>query len=158
MDNAEPSTNGISASNLNRLCSLLNDASYAELAKSTVQAFEAEMLQHPFLFVTLLDSIVMGRVGIKGIVVTGEGAEVDEAVRKIKEGAEGNRFRTLIRIGGGVGRGEWLWKRNSLLKGMKLDRKGVMVCEGGVCRESLGVGEVDRAVFGVVPGVEGEVV
>lgn len=154
MDNAEPSTNGISASNLNRLSSLLNDASYATLAKSTVQAFEAEMMQHPFLFVTLLDSVVMGRLGVKGIVVTGEGQEVEEAIRRIRTGAEGNRSRTVVRLGGGGSKGEWLWKRNSLLQGMKLDRRGVMVCEAGVCKETLGVEEVDRALIGVVPGFD----
>jgi uncharacterized protein YyaL (SSP411 family) len=154
MDNAEPSTNGVSASNLNRLSSLLNDASYAELAKSTVQAFEAEMMQHPFLFVTLLDSVVMGRLGVKGVVVTGEGAEVEEAVKKIRAGAEGSRFRTVIRLGGGKSKGEWLWKRNSLLQGMKLDKKGVMVCEAGVCRETLGVEEVDKALLAAVPSFD----
>lgn len=154
MDNAEPSTNGVSASNLNRLSSLFNDASYATLAKSTIQAFEAEMMQHPFLFVTLLDSVAMSRLGVTGIVVTGEGSEVEEAIRKIRTGAERNRFRTVIRIGGGGSKGEWLWKRNSLLQGMKLDRRGVMVCEGGVCKETLGAEEVDRALLGTVPSLD----
>lgn len=153
MDNAEPSTNGISASNLNRLSSLLNDDSYTTLAKSTVQAFEAEMMQHPFLFVTLLDSVVVGRLGVKGIVITGEGPEVEDAIRKIRTGAEGNRFRTVVRLGGGS-KGEWIWKRNSLLQGMKLDRRGVMVCEGGVCKETLEVKDVDRALLGAVPGFD----
>lgn len=153
MDNAEPSTNGVSASNLNRLSSLLNDPSYATLAKSTVQAFEAEMMQHPFLFVTLLDSVVMGRLGVKGIVITGDGPDVDDAIRKIRTGAGGNRFRTVIRIGGGGGcKGDWLWKRNSLVRGLKADRPGVMVCEDGVCKEVLGVGEVERVVLGMEAG------
>jgi uncharacterized protein YyaL (SSP411 family) len=151
MDNAEPSTNGVSASNLNRLSSLFNDASYAELAKSTVQAFEAEMMQHPFLFVTLLDSVVMSSLGVKGIVITGEGDEVSAAVKKIRAGAEGSKFRTVIRLGGGGSKGEWLWKRNSLLQSMKLDKKSIMVCEAGVCRETLGAGEVDRALLDVAP-------
>ncbi|QDS77033.1 hypothetical protein FKW77_006599 [Venturia effusa] len=154
MDNAEPSTNGVSASNLHRLSSLLNDESYATLAKSTVQAFEAELMQHPFLFVTLLDSVVMGRLGVKGIVVTGEGSEVEEAIRKIRTGAEGNRFRTVVRLGGGGSRHEWLVKRNSLLQSMKLDKPGVMVCEAGVCKETLGVEEVDRALLGQVPSLD----
>jgi uncharacterized protein YyaL (SSP411 family) len=153
MDNAEPSTNGVSASNLNRLSSLLNDASYADLASKTVQAFEAEMMQHPFLFVTLLDSVVMGRLGVKGVVVTGEGEEVDKAVEKIRAQGDGSKFRTVARLGGGA-KSEWLWKRNDLLKGMKLDRRGVMVCEGGVCRETLGVEEVDRALLGSTPSLE----
>ncbi|KAE9978949.1 hypothetical protein EG328_001157 [Venturia inaequalis] len=157
MDNAEPSTNGVSASNLNRLSSLLNDPSYATLAKSTVQAFEAEMMQHPFLFVTLLDSVVMGRLGVKGIVITGDGPDVDDAIRKIRTGAGGNRFRTVIRVGGGGCKGDWLWKRNSLVRGLKADRPGVMVCEDGVCKEVLGVGEVERVVLEVGAGGDGEV-
>jgi hypothetical protein len=112
------------------------------------------MMQHPFLFVTLLDSVVMGRLGVKGVVVTGEGPEVEEAVRKIRNGAEGSRFRTVARLGGGGSKGEWLWKRNSLLQAMKLDRKGVMVCEAGVCKETLGVADVDKAMLAAVPSVD----
>ena len=47
MDNAEPSANTLSASNLFRLSSLLEDEEYAALARKTVMAFEAEIEQWP---------------------------------------------------------------------------------------------------------------
>jgi len=143
MDNAEPSTNGIAASNLNRLSSLLDDSNYATLAMKTVQAFEAEMMQHPFLFVTLLDSVVMGRLGVKGVVITGEGTDVEEAVEKMRSDSGGSQFRTLARLGGSS-KSDWLRSRNPLLKAMSPERKGVQVCEGGVCTETLELGEVEK--------------
>lgn len=66
-DAATPSPNGIIAQNLLRLSSLLEDDSYKTLAKQTCGAFAAEILQHPFLYVNLLDVIVGLKVGVKSV-------------------------------------------------------------------------------------------
>ena len=71
MDSAEPSGNNISARNLYRLGSMLEDETYLKAGKDTVEAFEAEILQFPFCFAGMLDSVVYGRLGMRGIVVMG---------------------------------------------------------------------------------------
>jgi len=73
MDTAQPSTNGVSVSNLFRLGGILCDDNYTHLAKETVHAFEVEMLQHPWLFPTLLSGVVTTRLGGKAFLVTGSG-------------------------------------------------------------------------------------
>ncbi|KAL1955782.1 hypothetical protein VTO42DRAFT_8102 [Malbranchea cinnamomea] len=67
-DAATPSTNGVIAQNLLRLASLLEDESYKTLARQTCNAFAVEILQHPFLFVNLLDVVVGLEVGVKTVV------------------------------------------------------------------------------------------
>lgn len=67
-DAATPSTNGVIAQNLLRLSSLLEDESYKTLARQTCNAFAVEILQHPFLFVNLLDVVVGLEVGVKTVV------------------------------------------------------------------------------------------
>jgi uncharacterized protein YyaL (SSP411 family) len=134
MDTSEPSTNGISASNLYRLSSLLNDDTYAKKAKATVSCFEAEMLQYPWLFASFMPSIVAGQMGVRGVVVA-LGEEVEGASKKIKEFEKSPRgglgtFATLS------GEGGWLRSRNSLLDSFTKDGKTrIMICEGGVCKE-----------------------
>lgn len=66
MDTSLPSVNAVSASNLFRLGSLLDDERYSALARGTVNAFEAEMLQHPWLFPGLLGAVVTARLGCRG--------------------------------------------------------------------------------------------
>ncbi|KAL8803133.1 MAG: hypothetical protein Q9200_006341, partial [Gallowayella weberi] len=68
MDAAEPSSNSISASNLYRLSSLLNDDGYGRLAQETVGAFEAEVAEFPHCFAGMLGSVVLGKVGVTGVV------------------------------------------------------------------------------------------
>lgn len=68
MDNAEPSANGVSASNLFRLGSLLEDENYGKLARSTITAFEAEIMQYPWLFSSFMPGIVAANLGVKGVV------------------------------------------------------------------------------------------
>ncbi|KAL3965083.1 hypothetical protein ACCO45_002087 [Purpureocillium lilacinum] len=63
MDTSLPSTNAIAASNLFRLGSLLDDERYSALARGTVNAFEAEILQHPWLFPGLLAGVATARLG-----------------------------------------------------------------------------------------------
>lgn len=64
MDTSLPSTNGVSVSNLFRLGELLADEKFTGLARETINAFEAEMLQHPWLFPGLLGGVVVARLGL----------------------------------------------------------------------------------------------
>ena len=127
MDNAEPSSNNISAHNLYRLNALFEDASYFKLAGETVQAFEAEVEQFPYCFAGMMGSVVMGRLGLKAVVLTGNS---EEAVKRLRQQVRPNAVVSSL----GKGRGKWLRERNSLLKGMDGEKEGIMVCEGGVCR------------------------
>ena len=115
---------------------MLDDSSYQQIAWETVNAFEAEVEQHPFLFVGLLAGVVMGRVGVKGVLLLGDedaGELVREGVRRVRRGVW--RGRTVVRVGRGTG--GWVRGRNGLLKGWDGGREGVVVCEGGVCREGV---------------------
>ncbi len=133
MDNAEPGTNGVSARNLDRLSALLEDAEYGKRARETASAFEAEIMQHPFLFPSMMDAVVVGKLGIQHTVITGEGAKVDEWMRRYRE--RPTCLGTVSRIGKEMG--EWLKQRNPLVKTMDASREGVMICEKGACREAL---------------------
>lgn len=130
MDAAEPSSNNISARNLYRLSSMLDDASYFKKAKETVEAFEAEIQQFPFTFSGMLGSVVMGHLGLKGIVLTGEN---EETLKRLRQTVRPNS--TVVALG--KGKGSWLRERNDLLKQMDAEKDGVMVCEGGTCREGI---------------------
>ncbi|KAK8061663.1 spermidine N(1)-acetyltransferase [Apiospora phragmitis] len=71
MDTTQPSTNAVSTSNLIRLSSLLKKSSsdseqehpYLLMAKETINAFEPEMLQYPYLFPGLLSLVIHLRLG-----------------------------------------------------------------------------------------------
>ena len=128
MDAAEPSSNNISARNLYRLSSMLDDASYFKKAKKTVEAFEAEVEQFPFTFSGMLGSVVIGHLGLKGIVLTGEN---EELLKRLRQTVRPNS--TVVALG--KGKGSWLSERNDLLKQIDAEKDGVMVCEGGACRE-----------------------
>lgn len=128
MDAAEPSSNNISARNLYRLGSMLDDACYFKKAKETVEAFEAEVEQFPFTFSGMLGSVVMDHLGLKGVVLTGEN---DEVLKRLRQTVRPNS--TVVALG--KGKAPWLRKRNDLLKQMDAEKDGVFVCEGGACRE-----------------------
>ena len=130
MDAAEPSSNNISARNLYRLSSMLNDEFYAEIAAETVMAFEAEVQQFPHTFAGMLGSVVTGRLGMKGVILSGK-EDDQEVVRKLRERVRPDS--TVVAVG--KGKGEWLRSRNGLLRGVDVGKEGVMVCEAGVCRE-----------------------
>ncbi|KAI5294071.1 hypothetical protein KEM52_004757 [Ascosphaera acerosa] len=76
-DSAHPAANAVIVQNLLRLSSLLNDAKYRKIAEQTVAAFAAEILQHPFLYVGLLDGVVGLEVPTKSVVgvVTDQAAD-----------------------------------------------------------------------------------
>lgn len=128
MDNAEPSSNNISARNLYRLSSMFDDASYFKLAGETVHAFEAEVEQFPFTFAGMLSSVVMGRLGLICIILTGNSEEILKQLRQ-----QVGLNRTIVALGGG--KGKWLNCRNELFTSVDAEKDGVMVCEGGACRE-----------------------
>ncbi|KAL3418962.1 hypothetical protein PVAG01_09183 [Phlyctema vagabunda] len=138
MDSSEPSTNGVSASNLYRLSSILNDDVYSKKAKETIGGFESELLQYPWLFATFMPSIVAGAagtLGVTGIVVAGH-SEVDNFPgQKIQEYGIAPRgsLRTIVKVGHET---RWLRERNTLLENFGLDGKPrAMICEKGICRE-----------------------
>ena len=66
-ESATPSVNGVIARNLLRLGSLLEDEEYRTLARQTCRSFSVEILQHPFLFVGLLDAVVGLETGTRHV-------------------------------------------------------------------------------------------
>ncbi|KJZ75210.1 hypothetical protein HIM_05404 [Hirsutella minnesotensis 3608] len=66
MDTSLPSVNAVSAMNLFRLGGLLEDRAFSAHARATINAFEPEMLQHPWLFPGLLGAVVTARLGVPG--------------------------------------------------------------------------------------------
>jgi uncharacterized protein YyaL (SSP411 family) len=66
-ESATPSVNGVIARNLLRLANLLEDDQYRLLCRQTCHSFAVEILQHPFLFVGLLDAIVGLEAGSRNI-------------------------------------------------------------------------------------------
>ncbi|RAH73034.1 thioredoxin domain-containing protein [Aspergillus aculeatinus CBS 121060] len=66
-ESATPSINGVIARNLLRLASLFEEEGYRTLARQTCRSFSVEILQHPFLFVGLLDAIVGLETGTRNI-------------------------------------------------------------------------------------------
>jgi len=85
MDKSQPSTNAVSASNLFRLGTSLTKPEYMHLAKETISAFESEILQYPWLFVSLLTGVVAARLGVKRVFLSSE------------DDAELRRYRTSPR-------------------------------------------------------------
>jgi uncharacterized protein YyaL (SSP411 family) len=142
MDAAEPSTNGTSAQNLFRLHSMLEDASYADYAKKTCRAFETELLQHPFLFSSMAPAIVASALGVRNVVVVGDNSSTDKVTARARGSIE-----TVVRIGGKDVRYAWLQQRNPLLANVDpTGRSRVIVCERGVCKEEMDMGEVRKAL------------
>lgn len=131
MDNAEPSTNGVSANNLFRLGSLFNDETYEKMAKRTLAAFEVEIGQHPGLFSGMMPSVVASKLGMKAIMVVGEGEAQEAMMKKWNENLMPNY--TILRVGGGAN-SEWLRSRNELLTDLDGSRSMLQLCENGVCR------------------------
>ena len=85
MDAAEPSSNNVTARNLFRLSSMLDDDFYLRIAGETIQAFEAEVEQSPYCFSGLLGSVVMGRLGVRGVVLTGPAGHYVHSLKKFEK-------------------------------------------------------------------------
>lgn len=64
MDTSLPSTNAVTVANLFRLADLLSDNALSASARQAINAFEVEMLQHPWLFPGLLGGVVAARLGV----------------------------------------------------------------------------------------------
>ena len=131
MDAVEPSSNGVSARNLYRLGSMLDDEGYAEMAAETVTAFEAEVEQFPHCFAGMLGSVVFARLGVKGVVLRGEVEAHGEVLTRLRRNVMPQATVVLV----GKGKGDWLRQRNGLLKGLDVEKQGITVCEGKTCRE-----------------------
>lgn len=144
MDNAEPGTNGISARNLDRLGALLEDEQYTRKARETTSAFEAEIMQHPFLFPSMMDAVVVGKLGLQHVVLTGDGERVDNWLKRYRQKPQG--LRAISRVGPKTS--NWLKERNHLIGEMDVSKEGVLVCENGACRDGLGMdmGAIEDAV------------
>jgi uncharacterized protein YyaL (SSP411 family) len=149
MDNAEPGTNGVSAQNLDRLGALLEDEDYAQKARETASAFEAEIMQHPFLFSTMMDAVVVGKLGIRHSVITGDGERVEKWLKGYRAKPAG--LGTISRIGKGMG--DWLKQRNAMVQSMDAAKEGVMVCEQGACRDDLDFAVGNLSLTGEKPAV-----
>lgn len=63
MDTSLPSINAVSVSNLFRLSTLQPGGDEDKLAHETINAFEPEMLQYPWLYPGLLGGVVRARLG-----------------------------------------------------------------------------------------------
>ena len=138
MDNVEPSANGTSAQNLYRLGSMLEDEDYTKRARETILAFEAEIMQHPFLFSSMTPAIVAGELGVKSVVLVGETKKTTEKrlLRSI------GRLATMVKIS--PGKSSWLSERNPLIKSLAASHNTsprIMICEGGTCREEVEEGD-----------------
>jgi len=156
MDTSEPSTNGISASNLNRLSSLLNDNVYSTKARETIAGFESEVLQYPWLYATFMPSIVASHLGIKGVVVASGASETSDA-RLVGKDVEDEVHVPHMKAFEKQPRGglntfakisedsTWLRGRNSLFKDLSTTgTTKVLICEGGVCKEDTGGLDVEN--------------
>ncbi|KAK7749560.1 hypothetical protein SLS53_000136 [Cytospora paraplurivora] len=131
VDNAEPGTNGVSAWNLLRLGSLLNDAGYGEKGRQTIAAFASALRQQPAAYSGLLSAATAAHLGIKGLLIAGEGKLADSAVKNARESVKPGW--TVLRVGKG-GKSEWLRARNDLLTNLDDTKELVQLCEGTTCR------------------------
>ncbi|CAK7273155.1 hypothetical protein SEPCBS119000_005499 [Sporothrix epigloea] len=134
MDTTLPATNAVAASNLFRLGSLLADAAYTKLARETIRAFEAEILQHSWLFPGLLAQVVSARLGGPQIAVV-EAAEpttVDNLVAAYLQKPRAG-LRSLVYVSGKEADSSeaWLLDRNSKLGSLPKE-VGAYVLKDGV--------------------------
>ncbi|KAL9080102.1 MAG: hypothetical protein Q9157_001062 [Trypethelium eluteriae] len=140
MDSAEPSANGVAALNLYRLSSLLNDPEfngirYSAYAKGTLEAFSAEMIQHPYLFAGMLESVVANNVGIRSVVISGSHEKLEQQINQIRTRPSG-LTETVARIGGSS-KSSWLKDRNELVANIDETKAAVSFCEAGTCKAEL---------------------
>ncbi|KAL2424455.1 Spermatogenesis-associated protein 20 [Exophiala dermatitidis] len=83
-DTSLPSPNGIIATNLLYLSSymLSRQREYISKSRSTLAAFAIEIIQHPFLYVSLLSALIMEQVGVKTLIAPM--AMRDSQLRRLK--------------------------------------------------------------------------
>lgn len=154
LDSQEPSTNGISASNLTRLGSMLGDNEFVQYARKTCSAFSAEILEHPSMFSSLMSSVVAANIGMRAIVLAGGRNATDQQLQKIRSQLLPNT--TVVVLHDDMVDGEdsrWLLDANPALKAaLDSARKGggsiVQVCEGAKCLavDTFDMSELHRAL------------
>ncbi|KAK7749286.1 hypothetical protein SLS62_008255 [Diatrype stigma] len=130
VDNAEPSINGVSASNLFRLAALLNDTGYEKKAKQTLVAHAGAIRGFPAGYSGMMSSLIASKLGMGNLVVSGQGAGVDAMVRRYHESVTPRH--TLVRIGMDT-QSEWLCRRNTFVGNSDPQLGMVQLCESGVC-------------------------
>ncbi|KAK6341034.1 hypothetical protein TWF696_009344 [Orbilia brochopaga] len=150
MDSAEPSTNGISAANLYRMGSLLGDNSLTTLASKTCHAFSTELLQHPFLFSSMLPSVVASNLGTGSVVLAGR--KSDPAIKAYRAKLRTKLFtNTSILFIDPTEKSEdntWLLAKTETLKELVKGAESkprVQVCEGQRCVVVNSVEELEHA-------------
>lgn len=146
-----------------RLGALLEDDGYRQLARQTCSTFSVELMQHPFLYVNLLDALVGLELGIRnvtGVIATDDatshiaeessgetpGREAIDIVRKRVRAEAGTAASTSVTVVSVVDvrqtaastlRSTWLQSRNSLFRDLKSGtspKNHLLVCESGSCR------------------------
>ncbi|KAJ0277233.1 hypothetical protein COL940_007869 [Colletotrichum noveboracense] len=136
MDTALPSTNAVSVSNLFRLGIILSDEAYTALARESINAFEAEILQYPWLFPGLLSGVVTARLGgATWVIIRKDGVNDDEIatklLRKIHSEARGG-LRNIVVL---RSEDDALAKRSPALKELVTTQEpGAYRLENGVYR------------------------
>lgn len=161
-DNSLPSPNGVAALNLLHLSNILFNSSpspsnkdnkeevelateFALRAQHTLSAFAVEIIQHPFLFVTLVEAVVAKEVGFENIAYNVNiGAE--GAVKK--ETGEGNVGLRLAKWGRTLtaktqGQGQRSREEGIEQKEDSENGKVLWCSREGVCRE-VTVGEMEE--------------
>ncbi|KAH0565052.1 hypothetical protein GP486_001562 [Trichoglossum hirsutum] len=148
MDSSEPSTNGLSATNLYKLSSILGDDQLSAYARKTCAAFSTEILQHPFLFSSMLPAVVASNLGMRSVVLIGlktGNPDVEGHLGKLKARLLTNT--SVVAIEGTPDGNKWLRSRNSLLDTMAMDgRPRVQICEGGKCLEALDMKDIEQVL------------
>lgn len=129
MDTTLPATNGVAATNLFRLGSLLDDEEYTHLARETIHAFEVEMLQHSWLFPTLLSQIVSARLGglqFASVAAAPSAADpvVAEYFRQPRAGLRSLVYVSPAAINGTGDAASWLRARNPTLAALAEEAGG----------------------------------
>lgn len=88
-------------------------------------------MQYPWLFASFMPSLVADHLGVKGVVVSGDGI-ADTKIKAFEKQPRG-ALGTFTRVNG---KNTWLRERNELLKNFALDGKPrILICEKGTCRE-----------------------
>ncbi|CUS11312.1 unnamed protein product [Tuber aestivum] len=153
LDSQEPSTNGVSANNLFRLGTLLGDSKLEEYAQQTCSAFATELLQHPFLFSSLMPAIVASNLGMRSVVLAGDPKDptLEKHLKTLRSKLLTNT--TLVQLDPARKDSlEWLLNRNDLhkelLKVATTDggKPVVQVCEGTKCLDAFDMGDIESAL------------
>lgn len=141
-DTALPSPNGIATQNLHRLANLSAKTEYRKLAQETADAFAVEVLQWPFLFVSLLMGVGWEWLGGRTVVfVDGETEKgKEEMIPQLRA-----RLRippsppvtSTVLLSEATGKqGSFLRKENEVLAAVKTGSTQILFCDAGkkVCR------------------------